>query len=133
MSMFVKQSEIRQESFEWGKVGWRSGDTGSAQLVVMDVAVRPGEGHAFHRHPSQEEMIIVKAGQVEQWLEEEKETLRAGDAVYIDADVVHASFNTGGETAHLQVVLAPVIASEATGYEVVDVSGEAPWASLRER
>jgi hypothetical protein len=49
--------------------------------------------------------------------------------VYLDADVVHASFNVGSETAHLQVVLAPAVGDE--GYQLVDVSSEQPWASLR--
>ncbi len=131
MSRFVKQSDIRQEGFDWGNVGWRSDGTGSRQLVVMDVTVEPGGGHAFHRHPRQEEMIVVRSGRVEQWLEREHETLEAGDAVYIDADVVHGSFNTGDETVQLQVILGPAIASEQTGYELVDVSGDEPWASLR--
>jgi quercetin dioxygenase-like cupin family protein len=132
MSGFVKQSVIRQEAFDWGIVGWRCSpdSTAATQLVVMDVSLEPGKGHDFHKHPGQEEMIIVKAGQVEQWLERERETLAAGDSVFIDADVVHASFNTGGETAHLQVVIAPSL-GEGSGYGLVDVSGEEPWVSVR--
>ena len=132
MSSFVKQGDVRQESFDWGGVGWRCSpdSTGAAHLVVMDVSLEPGEGHDFHRHPGQEEMIIVKSGQVEQWLEQESETLRSGDSVFIEPDVVHASFNTGGETAHLQVVIAPSL-GEGSGYGLVDVAGEEPWASLR--
>ena len=55
--------------------------------------------------------------------------LRPGDSVYIDADVVHASFNDGDEDAHLQVILGPSVGEG--GYELVDVAGEEPWASLR--
>jgi quercetin dioxygenase-like cupin family protein len=63
MSSFVKQSDVRQEGFDWGTIGWRlTPDSGSKALVVMDVTLEPGEGHAFHRHPGQEEMIIVKSG-----------------------------------------------------------------------
>jgi quercetin dioxygenase-like cupin family protein len=132
MSVFVKGSDVRQEEFEWGVVGWRCspGNTGSAQLVVMDVTLEPGKGHDFHRHPGQEEMIIVREGRIEQFLEREKATLGPGDSVYIDADVVHASFNAGGETARLQVVIGPSL-GEGSGYGLVDVSGEEPWASLR--
>jgi quercetin dioxygenase-like cupin family protein len=95
----------------------------------MDVSLEPGFGHDFHKHPAQDEMIIVKAGRIEQWIGEERTTLEAGDSVYLDADVVHASFNTGSETAHLQVVLAPAVGDE--GYQLVDVSSGQPWASLR--
>ena len=44
--------------------------------------------------------------------------------------VIHASFNDGTETAHLQVVIGPSLGGE-TGYGLEDVSGEEPWASLR--
>jgi quercetin dioxygenase-like cupin family protein len=74
-------------------------------------------------------MIIVKSGQIEQWIETENRVLGAGDSVFIDKDVVHASFNTGDETAKLQVVLGPVMGEG--GYELVDVAGEEPWNSLR--
>jgi quercetin dioxygenase-like cupin family protein len=131
MSSFVKQSDVRQETFDWGTIGWRlTPDKGSKHLVIMDVTLEPGEGHNFHRHPGQEEMIILKAGRIEQYLERESTVLEAGDSVYIDADVVHASYNVGDETAHLQVVIGPSL-GEGSGYGLVDVSGEEPWASLR--
>jgi hypothetical protein len=42
---------------------------------------------------------------------------------------VHGSFNVAAETARLIAVLSPSV-TEA-GYELVDVSGEAPWNGLR--
>jgi quercetin dioxygenase-like cupin family protein len=95
----------------------------------MDVALEPGEGHGFHRHDGQEEMIIVKQGSVTQYIERESTTLEPGDSVYLEAGVVHASFNDGGETAHLQVVIGPSLGEG--GYDLVDVAGEEPWASIR--
>jgi len=131
MSRFVLAGDMREESFDWGAVGWRCipAITGSKHLTVIDVVLSPGGGHDFHRHPDQEEMIIVTAGRIEQWIEREKHALGPGDSVYIDADAVHASFNTGSEDAHLQVVLGPSVGDG--GYELVDVSGEEPWAGLR--
>ena len=131
MSSFVKQPDVEQEQFDWGTIGWRCrpDNTGSKQLVVMDVTLEPGEGHAFHRHPGQEEMIIVKQGSVTQYLEQDSTTLNAGDSVYIDDGVVHASYNDGGETAHLQVVIGPSLGEG--GYGLEDVSSEQPWASVR--
>src|SRR6266568_4966596 len=126
MSSFVKQPEVRQESFDWGVIGWRlTPDKGSKHLVIMDVTLDPGEGHDFHRHPGQEEMIIVKQGTVTQYLEREAAELSSGDSVYIDADVVHASFNHGPEQAHFLVVIGPSLGEG--GYGLVDVSGEEPW------
>jgi len=130
MSRFVKQADVRQEQFDWGVIGWRLvPETGSKHLVVMDVTLEPGEGHAFHRHDGQEEMIIVKQGTVTQFIEQESTRLASGDSVYLDAGVVHASYNDGDETAHLQVVIGPSIGDG--GYGLVDVSAEEPWSSLR--
>ena len=50
--------------------------------------------------------------------------------MYLDEGVVHASFNDGTATAHLQVVIGPSLGGE-TGYGLEDVSGEEPWASVR--
>ena len=132
MSGFVMQKDVEQESFDWGTIGWRCrpANTGARSLVVMDVTLEPGEGHAFHRHDGQEEMIIVKQGAVTQYIEQESTALGAGDSVYLDEGVIHASFNDGSETAHLQVVIGPSLGGE-TGYGLEDVSGEEPWASLR--
>jgi quercetin dioxygenase-like cupin family protein len=131
MSSFVKQEDVRQEQFDWGAIGWRVvPQTGSRMLVVMDVTLEPGEGHDFHRHPGQEEVIIVKQGQITQFIERESTTLGPGDSVYLDEGVVHASFNDAGETALLQVVIGPSLGGD-TGYGVEDVSGEEPWASVR--
>jgi quercetin dioxygenase-like cupin family protein len=132
MSSFVKQADIRQEDFDWGKIGWRlTPDKGSKRLVIMDVTLEPGEGHDFHRHPGQEEMIIVKQGQITQYIEQESTPLGSGDSVFLDEGVVHASFNDGSETAHLQVVIGPSLPSESTGYGLEDVSSEEPWSTLR--
>jgi quercetin dioxygenase-like cupin family protein len=131
VSTFVKQGDVEQERFDWGAIGWRArpANTGSKHLVVMDVTLGPGEGHDFHRHPGQEEMIIVRSGRIVQYLERESAELDPGDSVFIGVDVVHASFNDGEETAELQVVIGPSLGEE--GYGIVDVSGEEPWVSLR--
>jgi quercetin dioxygenase-like cupin family protein len=131
MSSFVKQSDVRQEQFDWGVIGWRlTPPAGSKHLVIMDVTLEPGGGHDFHRHPGQEEMIIVKEGRITQFIERVPAELGPGDSVFLEEGVIHASFNESGETAYLQVVIAPSQGDE-TGYGLEDVSGEEPWASLR--
>ena len=97
--------------------------------MVMDVRLDPGFLHAFHKHPDQDEMIIVVSGKVTQFLEGESRVLGAGDSVYIDKDVVHGSYNDFDEPALLSVVLAPAVGDG--GYVAVDVSAEEPWAGLR--
>ena len=131
MSRFVMQSEVAIADFDWGSAGMRADvpSTGCTTFVVMDVMLTPGGGHDFHKHPDQDEMIIVKSGRVVQWLEQESRELGPGDSIYIDRDVVHASFNEFDETAELQVILAPAMGEG--GYELVDVAGDEPWVSLR--
>jgi quercetin dioxygenase-like cupin family protein len=128
---FVHETDIEREQLDWGGLGWisRPPSTGARQLTVLDVSLEPGHGHDFHTHPEQEEVIVVQAGEIEQWLEGEKTVLGPGEAVFIGMGTVHASFNTGQETARLTVALGPCAGEE--GYELVDVSGEEPWRSLR--
>lgn len=131
MSRFVMKDEVETTTFDWGRAGMRGapGSTGCESYVVMDVELAPGFAHPFHKHPDQDEMIIVKSGRVVQWLEDSHRELAPGDSVHIDRDVVHGSYNDSDETVHLQVVLAP--AHGDGGYEAVDVSAEEPWSGRR--
>ena len=131
MSQFVMKADVEMTDFDWGSAGMRltKDATGCDSIVVMDVTLTPGGGHNFHKHPNQDEMIIVKSGTVVQWIGETHEELHAGDSVYLDKDVVHASFNEGNGEAELQVILAPSVGEGS--YELVDVSGDAPWSTLR--
>ncbi len=131
MSRFVMKQDVEIADFDWGSAGMRVDvpSTGCSTFVVMDVTLTPGNCHDFHKHPDQDELIIVKSGRVVQWLDHDNAELGPGDSVYIDKDVVHGSFNDFGETAELQVILAP--AKGEGGYELVDVAQSEPWASLR--
>ncbi len=124
-------TEVPTETFDWGTAGMRCSPpgTGCQSFVVMDVRLDPGFFHAFHKHPDQDEMIIIKTGRVTQYIESESVELGPGDSVYIDKDVVHGSYNDGDQAAELQVVLAPAVGDG--GYVAVDVSAEEPWAGLR--
>ena len=96
----------------------------------MDVRLDPGFFHSFHKHPDQDEMIVIKSGRVTQFLEAASpSSWGPGDSIYIDKDVVHGSYNDFSEPAELQVVLAPAVGDG--GYVAVDVSSEEPWGSLR--
>jgi len=131
VSRFVRAGDVKVAEFDWGAAGMRVDppSTGCQTFVVMDVTLTPGGFHDFHKHPDQDELIIVKNGRIVQWLEQDHAELGPRDSVYIDKDVVHGSFNEFDETAELQVILAPP--SGDGGYELVDVSGDDPWVSLR--
>jgi quercetin dioxygenase-like cupin family protein len=131
MSTFIRLDDVRREQFDWGVIGWRLvPGSGANHLVVMDVKLQVGGGHEFHRHPGQEEMIIVKEGRITQFVGEESSTLEAGDSVFIPEGTVHASFNDGDRAAHLQVVISPSLGGD-TGYGLENVADQEPWASLR--
>lgn len=131
MSKFILSSDVLREQLDWGEIGWVANPptTEAQDITVMEVTLNVGAGHNFHKHPDQEEVIYVIAGQIEQWLEQEKAILNPGDSIFIKRDVVHASFNIGDDPAVLMVVLGSSIGE--IGYEVVDVADEEPWKSLR--
>ena len=128
---FIASDEAERDELEWGTLAWvsRPQTTGAKDLVAIEVSLSPGYGHDFHKHPDQEEVIYVIEGSVEQWLEDKKRVLNAGDSVFSPADLVHASFNISSSPAKLFVTLGPCSGEE--GYQLVDVSDEAPWNSLR--
>lgn len=128
---FMMSADTPPEVLDWGTLRWMSHppSTGASQLTVIEVNISPGQGHDFHKHPDQEEVIYCISGKVEQWLDREKRILGPGDAVFIGADVVHASFNVGEDEAQLLAILGPCVGDQ--GYELVDVASEAPWNTLR--
>jgi quercetin dioxygenase-like cupin family protein len=128
---FVPSHEAAREQLDWGVLGWlsRPSTTQAKNLTVIEVMLNPGFGHNFHKHPDQEEVIYVLEGQVEQWLDQDKRTLKPGDSVFIGADVVHASFNTGSQPAKLLAILGPCVGEG--GYVSVEVGDQAPWNTLR--
>ena len=128
---FKLSRETPPEVLDWGQLRWMSSPpaTGAKDLTVIAVNITPGEGHNFHKHPDQEEVIYVIAGEVEQWLDQEKRILGPGDSVFIGADVVHASFNVGSSDAKLLAILGPCVGD--AGYELVDVADQSPWKTLR--
>ena len=128
---FMMSAETSPETLDWGQLRWMSHppSTGAKDLTVIEVTIKPGQGHDFHKHPDQEEVIYCLKGQVEQWLDQEKRLIGPGDSVFIGADIVHASFNAGDTDAQMLAILGPCVGDE--GYELVDVADQAPWKDLR--
>lgn len=131
MDYFIKKNKKEVETLDWGNLTRLSGPkkTNAKDLVVIEVNIAPGQGHDFHKHPKQEEVIYVVKGKIEQWVGQKKKTLRAGESAFIPADMVHASFNIGKKDARLIAVLGPSVGED--GYELVEVYEEAPWNTLR--
>jgi quercetin dioxygenase-like cupin family protein len=129
--IFSKRSELPVTSFDWGDNVLRlePKTSGCTTMVVMDVTLEPGGMHNFHKHPHQDEILIVLSGSVTQYVGEQWKVLQAGDSAYVARNTVHASFNDSNEPTVIQVVLAPP--SGESGYELIDVAHESPWKNLR--
>ncbi len=127
----IQAADAEREALDWGALAWlsRPATTGARNLVVLEVTLAPGKHHSFHKHRDQEEVIYVIEGCVEQWLDKEKQTIGPGGAVFIPAGTVHATFNDADCDARCLAILGP--SAGEGGYELVDVSEEEPWTSLR--
>ncbi len=128
---YVAKTTVLREELPWGSLAWycRPKEAALRNLVVIEVTLKPGNGHAFHCHPNQEEVIFCLKGMVEQWVGENRYLLRAGDAVNIPAGGVHASFNCGEEDAVLLAIIGPAAQNE-NGYEVEELADQEPWRTL---
>jgi len=131
MGKFLKMQDVAEMSLDWGRQRWLSNPetTRAEQLAVVEVNIEPGQGHNFHKHEDQEEVLYVISGQLEQWIGEEKQILGPGDAVFLPANVVHASFNAGDDDAKFVAIISPCRGEE--GYQVVELGDEAPWNTMR--
>ncbi len=128
---FVEQKSLRRDPLDWGSIAEVSGPISNAaqQIVTLDVELNPGGGHNFHKHPRQEEVIYVLQGKIEQWVGKQMSILGPGDAAFIPADCVHASFNIGEVDAKVLAILGPAVGE--SGYEVEEMADQAPWRDLR--
>jgi quercetin dioxygenase-like cupin family protein len=127
---FVTAKDMQVEELPWGPHEWlsRPGLTQAEELLLVRVRMPPGEGPAFHRHPAMEEIIYVISGRAEQWVDTESRTLGPGDVAHIPRDVVHGTYNSGGETLVFLALLAP---ARSDAPAVVDMASEEPWRSMR--
>ena len=78
-----------------------------ADTIMVKVVMPVGGSHNFHRHPEMNEILYFINGKAEQWVEDEKQILGPGDSVYIDPNVVHATFNAGEEDLEFLAILSP--------------------------
>ena len=73
--------------------------------------------------------VNTLANTFEQWIEGEMRHLGEGDAAFIPAGTVDASFNAADGDSKALAIIGPVIGE--MGFEFEDLSGEAPWSTLR--
>jgi mannose-6-phosphate isomerase-like protein (cupin superfamily) len=85
---------------------------GATQLCIFEQWVAPGAGAPTHSHQV-EEVLTVRTGEAEVWLEGERMTVSAGQSVIVPARKDHGFRNSGPGTLHLHAVLA------APGFEAL--------------
>jgi quercetin dioxygenase-like cupin family protein len=129
---FVTELEMEVDQLPWGPHEWlsRPALTEAEELLLVRVKMPAGEAHKFHRHPEMEEIIYVLSGTAEQWVDREKRILTAGQIAHIPKDVVHGTYNAGGDTLEFLAILSP---AKCEGPVLVDICEEEPWKSMRQK
>src|ERR1700685_2893253 len=82
-----------------------SARVGATQLCIFEQWVAPGNGAPTHSHPI-EEVLTVREGEAEMWIDDERVTITAGQSLIVPAGRLHGFRNSGSVTLHLHAVLA---------------------------
>jgi quercetin dioxygenase-like cupin family protein len=85
-----------------------SSRNGAAQLCMFEQWVEPGNGAPTHSHPV-EEILTVRAGEAEMWLDQERVIVKAGQSLIVPAFRLHGFRNSGAVTLHIHAVLASCV------------------------
>jgi mannose-6-phosphate isomerase-like protein (cupin superfamily) len=92
-----------------------SARNGATQLCMFEQWVAPGNGAPTHSHPV-EEVLTVREGEAEMWLDQERVMVRAGQSLIVPALRPHGFRNSGAVTLHIHAVLAsPVFEATPEG------------------
>jgi mannose-6-phosphate isomerase-like protein (cupin superfamily) len=78
---------------------------GATQLCIFEQWVAPGAGAPTHWHPV-EEVLTVREGEAEMWIDEDRAVLLAGQSLIVPAGRKHGFRNSGTATLHIHEVLA---------------------------
>jgi quercetin dioxygenase-like cupin family protein len=85
-----------------------SARTGATQLCMFEQWVAPGNGAPTHSHPV-EEVLTVRDGEAEMWMDDERVIVAAGQSLIVPAGRKHGFRNSGSATLHIHAVLASPI------------------------
>jgi quercetin dioxygenase-like cupin family protein len=103
-------SDPRDTPLEQWRVGVEtrmvvSAKSGAAQLCIFEQWVAPGAGAPTHSHPV-EEVLTVREGEAEMWMDEQRAVVTAGQSLIVPAGRKHGFRNSGTATLHIHAVLA---------------------------
>jgi len=92
-----------------------SARNGAAHLCIFEQWVAIGTGAPTHSHPV-EEVLTVRDGEAEMWIEEERAILTSGQSLIVPAGRLHGFRNSGASVLHIHAVLAsPVFEATMEG------------------
>lgn len=92
-----------------------SARNGATQLCIFEQWIAPGAGAPTHTHPV-EEVLTVREGEAEMWMDDQRITVLAGQSLVVPANRVHGFRNSGIVTLHIHAVLAsPVFEAMVEG------------------
>src|ERR1700687_4703344 len=92
-----------------------SASNGATQLCIFEQWIAPGTGAPTHSHPV-EEVLTVREGEAEMWLDQERIIVSAGQSLIVPARRKHGFRNCDTTTLHIQAVLAsPVFEATMEG------------------
>ena len=116
----MKVSDVRERPPEHWRPGVEtrmlvSASNGAAQLCIFEQWIAAGTGAPTHSHPV-EEVLTVREGEAEMWLDEERIVVSAGQSLIVPAGRKHGFRNSGTGTLHIHAVLAsPVFEATMEG------------------
>jgi quercetin dioxygenase-like cupin family protein len=92
-----------------------SASNGCSQLCIFEQWIAPGTGAPTHSHPV-EEVLTVREGEAEMWMDEQRIIVSAGQSLIVPAGRKHGFRNSGNLTLHIHAVLAsPVFEATPEG------------------
>ena len=86
---------------------------GTVQLCIFEQWIASGTGAPTHSHPV-EEVLTVREGEAEMWIDEERIILSAGQTLVVPAARKHGFRNAGTATLHIHAVLASAVFEATT-------------------
>lgn len=127
---FVTAAEKIDVVSPWTVEEWlsRSDVVPNQELLMVRANMEAGRSHPFHTHPTREEIIYILSGRAEQWINGVHRILGPGEMVLVQKGEVHGTYNPFRERLVFLAILSPANAPEP---DIVDVSTQEPWASLR--
>src|SRR5215472_13392238 len=80
-----------------------SAQNGATALCLFEQWVAPGNGAPTHRHPF-EEVLMVREGEADMWIEDDHITVTSGQSLIIPAQRRHGFRNSGTGTLHVLAI-----------------------------